>query len=111
MTSLDRVASGGTVTLPRRSWISSSMWQDAAWRKSSHSQGGGTECVEIAQVGNSRAVRDSRNPTGPVLAYSSGEWAAFLQAVKAGAHDLPWRGGVGGRSAVAVGLARVAGKR
>lgn len=34
-----------------------------AWRKSSFSGGTG-ECVEVASVG---AVRDSKNPAGPVL--------------------------------------------
>ena len=35
---------------------------DREWRKSSHS-GSGTNCVEVAEG----AVRDSKNPAGPVL--------------------------------------------
>jgi hypothetical protein len=37
---------------------------DARWRKSSASGGEGTQCVELHPDG---AVRDSKNPGGPVL--------------------------------------------
>jgi len=47
------------------------------WRKSSHSSGQGGACVELAYVG---AVRDSKNPTGPVLPVS--DLAAFLREIK-----------------------------
>lgn len=50
------------------------------WRKSSRS-GGQTECVELAYAG---AVRDSKNPGGPVLDARLGE---FIAAVKAGHLD------------------------
>ncbi|MFG1854880.1 DUF397 domain-containing protein [Actinomadura geliboluensis] len=59
-----------------------------SWVRSSYSAQG-ANCVEVSTNARTCAVRDSKNPTGRVLAYSSGEWAAFLQAVKAGAHDLP----------------------
>lgn len=36
------------------------------WRKSSRSTGG-SDCVEVAIIG-SGAVRDSKNPAGPILA-------------------------------------------
>jgi uncharacterized protein DUF397 len=40
----------------------------ARWRKSSFSSGGGdTNCVEIVLVEPVAAVRDSKNPAGPVL--------------------------------------------
>jgi hypothetical protein len=54
----------------------------AVWRKSSHS-GAGNDCVEIAQVALGAAVRDSKNPTGGVLRFATGEWRAFLEAAKA----------------------------
>lgn len=34
------------------------------------------------------AVRDSKNPTGPVLTLTRNEWGAFLNAIKTGTHDL-----------------------
>lgn len=37
------------------------------WRKSSHSNGTGGECVEVAAVPGRLLVRDSKNPDGPVL--------------------------------------------
>lgn len=49
----------------------------ASWRKSSRSSGQDT-CVELAYDG---AVRDSKNPTGPVLSLPLG---GLLAAVKAG---------------------------
>jgi hypothetical protein len=49
----------------------------AAWRKSSFSGGNG-ECVELANTG---AVRDSKNPEGPVI---SADLDALVSSVKAG---------------------------
>ena len=53
------------------------------WRKSSHSSGQGGECVELAYSG---AVRDSKNPTGPVL--TTGDLRTLLQQVRRGRFDL-----------------------
>lgn len=56
----------------------------AKWRKSSHS-GGGDNCVEVAtNLPGIVAVRDSKNPTGPALAFTPDAWQAFLNRVKAG---------------------------
>ena len=52
------------------------------WRKSSHSGGQGTDCVEVARADRLTAVRDSKNPTGPVLSFTQTEWAAFVVRVK-----------------------------
>ncbi|WP_347943124.1 DUF397 domain-containing protein [Sphaerisporangium sp. TRM90804] len=54
------------------------------WRKSSYSSGNGGDCVEIASFSAGVAVRDSKNPSGPVLTVSSGAWSAFVGGVKAG---------------------------
>ncbi|MFP3965544.1 DUF397 domain-containing protein [Actinomadura fulvescens] len=59
------------------------------WRKSSRSQGGGTECVEVAKLPGACGVRDSKDPTGPVLTFAPDEWARFLGTIKAESHDLP----------------------
>ncbi|WP_021591486.1 DUF397 domain-containing protein [Actinomadura welshii] len=41
--------------------------RDAAWRKSSRSTSNGGDCVELADVAGVVAVRDSKDPGGPVL--------------------------------------------
>ncbi len=63
----------------------------AAWRTSSYSGGNGGQCVEVAAItgrqdGPDRicAVRDSKNPCGPVLAFGHGQWQRFIARVKAG---------------------------
>nr|MDT0663688.1 DUF397 domain-containing protein [Micromonospora sp. DSM 115978] len=60
-----------------------------SWRKSSYSNGRGGMCVEAAQVGHDIAVRDSKNPTGPVLVFTRGEWDAFLAGARDGEFDTP----------------------
>ena len=51
---------------------------DATWRSSTYS-GGNNECVELAHgIPASAPVRDSKNPTGPVIAFSRDAWRAFL---------------------------------
>ncbi|WP_103502436.1 MULTISPECIES: DUF397 domain-containing protein [Streptomyces] len=51
----------------------------AAWRTSSYSNGDGGECVEVADnVPGVLPVRDSKNPTGPALAFPHTSWTAFL---------------------------------
>ena len=52
------------------------------WRKASHSTGS-EDCVEVALVG-SGAVRDSKNPTGPILAV---DLSGLLAAAKDGRLD------------------------
>lgn len=55
----------------------------AKWRKSSFSDGQGGACVEVAVEGDTTALRDSKNPNGPILEFDPDEWAAFLKGVKA----------------------------
>ncbi|WP_326594485.1 DUF397 domain-containing protein [Streptomyces brevispora] len=52
--------------------------EDVQWFKSSYSGGSGTECVEVADLGTSVGVRDSKQPVGPYIAVGSGAWAAFV---------------------------------
>lgn len=48
-------------------------------------------CVEVADVDDGVLVRDSKDVTGPVLAFSGDAWSAFLADLKAGDLDLPRR--------------------
>lgn len=60
-------------------------WSAMAWRKSGRSGSAGTDCVEVAGVaGHLVAVRDSKDPDGPVLRFGAVEWAAFITRVRAG---------------------------
>jgi hypothetical protein len=52
------------------------------WRRSARSGSNGN-CVEIAVTGAIIAVRDSRDPRGPQLAFTPERWKAFTTAVKA----------------------------
>jgi hypothetical protein len=67
----------------------SDLLNDAVWKKSSRSNGnGGSNCVEVAQLGAAVAVRDSKNPTGPALVFTRPEWVAFVGGVRDGEFDL-----------------------
>ena len=55
------------------------------WRKSSASETGG--CVEVALMEQSVVVRDSKDPSGPMLTFSLPEWVAFLAGVRNGEFD------------------------
>ncbi|MEU5845237.1 DUF397 domain-containing protein [Saccharopolyspora shandongensis] len=56
----------------------------AVWRKSSRSSGGSANCVEVANLVDATAVRDSKNPDGPALVFGAGTFSAFLDGIKAG---------------------------
>jgi Domain of unknown function (DUF397) len=53
----------------------------AAWRKSTHSGGNGS-CVEIADLGRTVAVRDSKDPDGPKIIFTQRNWGIFIQSMK-----------------------------
>jgi hypothetical protein len=53
------------------------------WQKSSYSSAQGN-CVEVAPLPHAAAVRDSKDPSGPVLRFTADAWQAFLSAVKDG---------------------------
>ena len=56
---------------------------DQRWRKSSYSGNGGGNCVEVAtNMPGVIAVRDSKDPDGPVLMISRDEWASFITRVQ-----------------------------
>lgn len=63
----------------------------ATWRKSSYSNGTGGSCVEVTALtdqfraaGRAVAVRDSKDPDGPFLAFSEADWRVFMARIKVG---------------------------
>jgi hypothetical protein len=57
----------------------------ATWRKSSYSGANGGNCIEIAAAACTVAVRDSKDPKGPMLAFELKDWQRFADRVKADA--------------------------
>jgi len=55
---------------------------DAGWRKASRSVNNGA-CVEAASARAAVMVRDSVDPSGPVVAFPVATWRAFLANAKA----------------------------
>ena len=56
----------------------------AEWRKASRSSSNGGACVEVARnLSGVVAVRDSKNPHGPVLTVSRDDWADFISRLQA----------------------------
>ncbi|SBT44143.1 DUF397 domain-containing protein [Micromonospora auratinigra] len=57
----------------------------ARWRKSTRSGGNGGNCVEVADnLPGVVAVRDSKEPVGPVLTFKPAAWARFVTLAKRG---------------------------
>ncbi|MBW4716142.1 DUF397 domain-containing protein [Saccharothrix obliqua] len=52
------------------------------WRKSSYSSSQ-ANCVEVRHVADSIAVRDSKNPHGPVLSVAEVSWRGFVRRIGA----------------------------
>lgn len=60
---------------------------EAQWFKSTRS-GASQDCVEVAHLrGGVVGVRDSKNPTGPALAFAPHEWDAFTHALRRGGFE------------------------
>jgi hypothetical protein len=60
----------------------------AVWHKSSRSGGNGGNCVEVANLDEAVAVRDSKQPNNGMLIFDRAEWASFVEAAKNGEFDL-----------------------
>jgi hypothetical protein len=73
---------------PRYRLLSHVSTGQPVWRKSSFSYANG-DCVLIChRPDGTWSVRDSKDPTGPILAFGATEWEAFVAAVKAGEFDI-----------------------
>lgn len=54
------------------------------WRKSRRSGDTGGNCVEVAAFSNRVAIRDSKNPAGPILVFAPDAWRSFLGSIRRG---------------------------
>ena len=52
------------------------------WRKATYSSSNGGNCIEVATADRTVAVRDSKDPDGPRLAFKAHAWQAFAAKVK-----------------------------
>jgi Domain of unknown function (DUF397) len=60
------------------------------WRKASYSGGTGGNCIEAGVTATPEsfvAVRDSKDPGGSRLAFTSGGWEEFTRRIKRGVLD------------------------
>lgn len=60
--------------------------ESLVWRKAQLSTNNGA-CVEVASAVGKIALRDSKDPSGPILVYTPTEWDAFLDGAKKGEFD------------------------
>jgi hypothetical protein len=58
----------------------------ATWHASTQCANG--TCVEVAFGEDGVALRDGKDRAGPILVFSSREWQAFTDGVRAGEFDL-----------------------
>ncbi|MFI1563733.1 DUF397 domain-containing protein [Streptomyces sp. NPDC020490] len=58
--------------------------RNAQWRKSSYSGNTGGDCVEVADNCPTGAVpvRDSKNPSGPILIVGAPAWQTFVDGLR-----------------------------
>jgi hypothetical protein len=59
---------------------------DLTWVKAQYSGSNG-QCIEIASAAGKVAMRDSKDPEGPILVYTPGEFKAFLHGAQNGEFD------------------------
>jgi len=74
------------VVKPEKITLSEAERTSLAWLKAQYSTQNG-QCVEIASIVGKIAMRDSKDPDGPILVYTSAEFRAFLDGAQNGEFD------------------------
>lgn len=59
------------------------------WNRSSSCKADSPMCVEVLRLTEKVAVRDSKDPSGPVLVFTHAEWAEFISGCVAGEFSVP----------------------
>lgn len=72
--------------MSRKITLSESERSELTWLKAQRSTHNG-QCVEIASAAGKIAIRDSKDPDGPVLVYTPAEFSAFLEGARNGEFD------------------------
>ncbi|GGM83577.1 hypothetical protein GCM10012275_62730 [Longimycelium tulufanense] len=63
--------------------------RDTGWLKSSRSNSGGDNCVEVRLTGTSVGIRDSKSLDAGTLWVTPSIWSLFVGRAKLGELDLP----------------------
>ena len=73
-----------------RNGVRASSLAGARWRKSVRSGPTGGNCVEVAFLADGDvALRNSREPDGPALIFTTAEWDAFIGGARDGEFGSP----------------------
>jgi hypothetical protein len=70
----------------RKITLSELQRESLTWVKSQSSTYNGA-CVEVASAVGNIAIRDSKDPNGPILVYTPSEFRAFLDGARNGEFD------------------------
>lgn len=72
--------------MSRKLILSEAELRQLTWLKAQASSANG-QCVEVAAAVDKVAIRDSKDPYGPILVYTSAEFHAFLEDARNGEFD------------------------
>ncbi|WP_353944341.1 DUF397 domain-containing protein [Streptomyces sp. HUAS MG91] len=85
------IADASTLTMWRKSSYSGGdsgqcLEVSDAWRKSTYSDGESGDRLEVNDTARPThiPVRDSKNPTGPAIAFGAGAWTTFIESTVKG---------------------------
>jgi hypothetical protein len=74
------------VIMSKKVTLSEAELSQLSWLKALCSSVNG-QCVELAAAVDKVAIRDSKDPNGPILVYTSAEFSAFLEGARNGEFD------------------------